>query len=123
MTPERWKQIDELFQALIEQPPSERSAFLDANCGDDTALRDEIDSLISLQEQAESFLEVPAKELALSVIGKIDQEEIIGKTLNSYEVIDRLGEGGMGEVYLAQDTRLDRKVALKCAIPARIICK
>jgi serine/threonine protein kinase len=113
MTNKSLSQVETIFHAAQACKPSDRALFLDRECGEDSWLRAEVESLLSAAENSESFLEVSAKELALSVIGKIDREEIIGKILNSYEVIDRLGEGGMGEVYLCEDTRLGRRVALK----------
>lgn len=117
MTPERWKQIDELFQAVIEQPPSERSAFLDAACGDDKALRDEIDSLISLQEQAESFLEVPAFEASSALVCATAFTSMSGQVIGPYRIERPLGVGGMGEVYLAEHIKLEKKVAIKFLPP------
>ena len=117
MTPERWKQIDELFQAVIEQPPSERSAFLDAACGDDNALRDEVDSLISLQEQAESFLEVPAFEASSALVCATAFTSMSGQVVGPYRIERPLGVGGMGEVYLAEHIKLEKKVAIKFLPP------
>jgi serine/threonine protein kinase/lipoprotein NlpI len=117
MTPERWKQIDELFQAVIEQPPSERSAFLDAACGDDKALRDEIDSLISFQEQAETFLEAPAFEASSAFVCATAFTSMTGQIIGPYRIERPLGVGGMGEVYLAEHIKLEKKVAIKFLPP------
>jgi len=117
MTPERWKQIDELFQAVIEQPPSERSALLDAACGDDKALRDEIDSMISLQKQAESFLEVPAFEASSALVCATAFTSLSGQVIGPYRIERPLGVGGMGEVYLAEHIKLEKKVAIKFLPP------
>lgn len=117
MTPERWKQIDELFQAVIEQPPSERSALLDAACGDDEALRGEIELLISLQEQAESFLEVPAFEASSALVCATAFTSMSGQVIGPYRIERPLGVGGMGEVYLAEHIKLEKKVAIKFLPP------
>src|ERR1041385_7407656 len=117
MTPERWKQIDELFQAVIEQPPPARSALLDEACGDDKDLRDEIGSLISLEKQAESFLEVPAFEASWALVCATAFTSMSGQVIGPYKIERPLGVGGMGEVYLAEHTKLEKKVAIKFLPP------
>jgi len=117
MTPERWKQIDELFQAVIEQPLPARSALLDAACGNDKALRDEIDSLISLEEQAGSFLEVPAFEASSALVCATAFTSMSGLVIGPYRIERPLGVGGMGEVYLAEHIKLEKKVAIKFLPP------
>lgn len=117
MTPIRWKQIDELFQAVMEQPPVGRSAFLDAACGDDKALRDEIDLLISLQEQAANFLEVPAFEASSALVCATAFTSMSGQVIGPYRIERPLGVGGMGEVYLAEHIKLEKKVAIKFLPP------
>jgi len=117
MTPERWKQIDELLQAVIEQPPPARSALLDAACRGDKALRDEIDSLIRFQEQAESFLEVPAFEASSALVCATAFASMSGQVIGPYRIERPLGVGGMGEVYLAEHIKLEKKVAIKFLPP------
>src|ERR1044072_154279 len=117
MTPERWKQIDELFQAVMEQPPPARSALLDTACGDDKALRDESDLLISLEEQAESFLEVPAFEASSALVCATAFTSMSGQVIGPYRIERPLGGGGMGEVYLAEHIKLEKKVAIKFLPP------
>jgi serine/threonine protein kinase/Tol biopolymer transport system component len=112
MTPERWQQVKHIFNAAIEQDPKYRPAFIEEACGADAELRSEVESLISSHEEGGSFIDSPAFEAA----GLFDEEAAVlrpGQTLGSYEVISPLGAGGMGEVYLAEDRRLGRKVALK----------
>ena len=110
MKPERWQQIKGLLQSALEHKPRERAAFLDQACPDPVP-RVEVESLIASHEQAEGFIESPAFEVMAESLA--DDESVIGRSLGTYEVIARLGAGGMGEVYLAEDTRLGRKVALK----------
>jgi serine/threonine protein kinase/Flp pilus assembly protein TadD len=113
MTPERWQQIDTLLQRVVDVDAAERIALLDELCLGDEDLRQEVESLISFQEMAQSFLEVPALEEAADLLSK-DQAVSVGDlVLGRYRIEAQLGVGGMGEVYLAADTNLDSKVAIK----------
>ena len=115
MTPERWQRIDDLLQETVNRPRRERAAFLDEVCADEEARR-EVESLISFHEQAGNFLEVPAFEAAASLLA--DQgESLVGFAVGPYRIEKLIGSGGMGEVYLAEDTKLDRKVAIKFLPP------
>src|SRR5436190_1626268 len=111
MTPERWQQIDELLQEAIQRPRRERAAFLDEVCPDEASRR-EVESLVSFHQQAENFLEVPAFEDAGGLL-ESQVESLVGLTVGPYRIESLLGAGGMGEVYLAEDTKLDRRVAIK----------
>ncbi len=113
MEPERWQQIDQLLEVALERPPAERAAFLAAACASDEALRQEVESLLLSDEAAESFIEAPAVALAAEVLAERQARSLTGQQLGHYQILSRLGAGGMGEVYLAQDARLGRKVALK----------
>lgn len=110
MTPERWQRIKPLLQSALERDPGERSAFLAVECAGDEALRKDLESLIGSHEQAGEFIESPAFEV---MAGSLADDQVVGRSLGPYAISARLGAGGMGEVYLAVDTRLGRKVALK----------
>src|SRR5215510_4335785 len=111
MTPERWKQVDKLLQEALDQEPSERAVFLAKACGGDDELRREVESLICFHERAESFIETPPAEVAADWLAL--NELRAGQTIGHYQLIRQIGRGGMGEVYLAHDARLERPVALK----------
>jgi serine/threonine-protein kinase len=116
MKPERWNHVDRLLDAALELPPDKRAAFLDKACAGDEELRKELDLLLASDDGAQSFLEKPALEVAAKAMAD-NKDSISGQTLGHYKIISRVGAGGMGEVYLAQDTKLDRKVALKTMPP------
>ena len=113
MTPERWKQIDNLFQEAVHCPVAERASLLDAAGAIDKDLRKEVESLLSFREQADAFLEVPVLEATAELICEGRLGSICGQVIGPYKIEAPLGFGGMGEVYLAEDLKLDRKVAIK----------
>lgn len=107
MTPERWKQLDELAQAALELGGDERPEFLDEACAGDDELRREVESQIAYQQQASKFLEEPAIKQAAELIAhsQTESESMEGRTISHYSILRKLGAGGMGEVYLAQTLR------------------
>ena len=113
MTPERWQQLKQIFQSALERNPAERSAFLSQACADDPALRSQVESLIASHDQAGDSIEAMAADAATEMLDDDQAVSIVGKQISHYQVVSRIGRGGMGEVFLAQDASLGRKVALK----------
>src|SRR5947199_2644057 len=120
MTPERWQQVEEVLQAALDRPPHERASFLNEACSTDEELRQEANSLIDAYDEAGDFIEEPDIAHDAHVLISKHQQNNIGREIGPYQIIERLGAGGMGEVYLAQDRRLDRQVALKI-LPAYFV--
>ena len=125
MTSERWQQISRIFKSAISLDPEARAAYVAGQCGVDESLRADVEKLIESHQKAddENFIGGLAAEEGAALL--IDENEAEtehrtltkGQQLGSYVIVDLLGAGGMGEVYLAKDSRLDRTIALKVLAP------
>ncbi len=111
MFPERLKKIEEIYHEVLEISPNERHLFLQKSCGEDAELRREVESLLSFEKTFDSLIDSSPKSLVVEMFA--EKADIIGSEINQYKILSLLGEGGMGAVYLAQDTSLERKVAIK----------
>jgi serine/threonine protein kinase len=118
MTPERWVEVERLYYAALQRHADERAAFLTDACAADEALRREVESLFAYQAKARDFIETPAAHIRLaSALRGLEQPSVagrfVGRVFACYELKGLIAAGGMGEVYRAVDTRLNRTVAIK----------
>lgn len=110
-----WQRIKEIFQSAQNLSGSELSDFLDQACGDDLSIREEVEALLTADASNEDFLNVPAYEFAATIL--VESEFSAGQKIGPYTILCPLGSGGMGQIYLAEDAKLQRKIAVKLISP------
>ena len=112
MPDQRWENLKEIFHGALELSPNERDSYLANACGDDPSLRAAVESLLVSHDETGNFVDAPAYKATAEMLTE-NHELKVGQVIAHYEIRSVLGEGGMGKVYLAQDAKLERKVALK----------
>ena len=113
MTPERWEQVERLYHAAQARAAGERAAFLETACAADADLRREVESLLTRSASADGLLGEPAMDIAAQMVSTPENSMLIGRRIGAYQIQALLGACGMGEVYRARDTKLERDVAIK----------
>src|SRR6185295_13199042 len=114
LPPEAWPRLKDVFEGARALTLEARPAYLAAACHGDEALLEAAEQLLASHEQAAGFLETPA----VLPIDTLPSESLEGQRIGPYQIRERIGAGGMGEVYRARDTKLDRQVAIKVLLPA-----
>ena len=117
---ENWQQVEELFHDAIAKEPADRTIFLDKACGGNARLRLQVESLIVAHDREDHMIDFPVYKAAAEMLTKEEQLKA-GQAVGHYQICSVLGAGGMGVVYLAQDTQLNRRIALKVLPPHLMI--
>jgi eukaryotic-like serine/threonine-protein kinase len=117
MNQKRWQQIESLYHNAREYPVSERTIFLREACAGDLSLLQEIETLLREETKAVGFLATPAMHVAAKLLAGEETSDQVPRTIGGYEILSRLGGGGMGVVYLASDLILQRRIAVKVLRP------
>src|SRR5437879_13424532 len=109
MTPAQLQTIEEIFYAALDQEPDQIGAFLDTACEGDNVLRRKVEALLASRQRVGSFIETSAAGIATRIIQNGQADLFVGQTFGHYKILNRIGSGGMGEVYLASDMTAGRK--------------
>ena len=121
MDSERLKQIEKIYHAALEIQPDQREIFFREHCGADEDLRREVESLLSFENTFDSLIDTPPESLAAEMFAEQQNKmSLADKEIGHYKIKELLGKGGMGEVFLADDTELERLVALK-VLPVEVV--
>jgi len=118
MTPARFHTIEKIFHSALDYSPDRIGGFLEKACGDDESLRSQVENLLTVHQRVGGFIQDPVDELATRILEAEEVDPLAGQTFGHYQLVERIGAGGMGEVYLASDITTGRKAALKL-LPSR----